>query len=330
EFRIKYGVQAAQRRYSQEPSFLNSILLLKHYFASHLEMHWYGYMLWLLCVMDVVYCGAAKSCSSMTSRPWRKTHIGIVAGDPGRNSQFFCNGFQTEVIEQSISWANRYAAGAIFFLDEMNSGTTAAFIGWFGVSNIDKVEEIMHRIYCPIHGLGRESRKYAADRKDMYRTLVIGCDNNRQVMECLEPNVYFIANGKSNTIVACPRYFFHHGVVASRNKEIKSKVLWNSQRQHLDTAGFALLHELTHIPALVGGFEHWENNRSAKDLAYNPSECIHLPDKDKLNNANNYALFALEVRANTEFARMLVDMGGDARSISESAKHLLTNGSLWN
>ncbi|TDZ25558.1 hypothetical protein Cob_v001813 [Colletotrichum orbiculare MAFF 240422] len=285
-------------------------------------MHWQT--LWLLCFVGLVHCAAVEP--SLLHKRSRKEHIGIVAGNSGRNSEYFCDSSQAATIEKSILWMNRYAASAYNFLYEDDSEKTAAFIGWFGVSNMNKATYIRREIYDPIYELGSEAKYYVADLEDLDDTLVIGCGSVRNTEDCRKRGTAFVAKKLTNTIVACPYYFSNNGAVASDAGEQQSVSTWRSQRTLVPAAGFALLHEVTHITAVVDDFEYWTDGLASQDHAYEPSECIKLPDLRQINNAQNYALFALDVRVNPEYAGKQVDMDGDDDDKWQFAVRWLRNG----
>ncbi|TQN64023.1 Neutral protease 2-like protein MEP5, partial [Colletotrichum shisoi] len=226
----------------------------------------------------------------------------------------------------TILWTSRYAASAHNFLYEDDSEKTAAFIGWFGVSNMNKAQYIRQEIHDPIYYLGSGAKYYVADLEDLDDTLVIGCGSARNTEDCRKRGTVFVANKLSNTIVVCPVHFFNNGAVASDAAEQESVTAWRSQRTLVPAAGFALLHEMTHITAVVDDFEYWKDGLASTDVAYEPSECIKLPDMGQINNAQNYALFALDVSANPEYAGKQVDVRGDEDDKWQFAVSWLRNG----
>ncbi|KAH9232674.1 hypothetical protein K456DRAFT_37893 [Colletotrichum gloeosporioides 23] len=228
-------------------------------------------LLWLLSYCMLIHCAAVESPSLLSKRS-RKQNIGIVAGESGRNSQFFCDSNQVAAIERSIMWMNRYAKSAYDFLYEDDSETTSAFIGWFGASNTDKVNFIRREVYDPIEALGSSARWYVAELEDLEETLVIGCGTVRNTDDCRARGTHLVANKLKNTITICPSYFFNNGAVASDEAEEQSMSTWRLKRQLLPAAGFALLHEVTHITGVVGDFEYWTDELASTDHAYKPSD----------------------------------------------------------
>ncbi|GJD00063.1 neutral protease 2 [Colletotrichum higginsianum] len=79
---------------------------------------------------------------------------------------------------------------------------------------------------------------------------------------------------------------------------------WRTRRTYSPSAGLSLLHEMTHLKDVVGGFGDWppKYGRSV-DVTYAPS------NSKKIANAQNYMLFALEVKANLENASKKVAAG---------------------
>ncbi|TDZ65294.1 hypothetical protein CTRI78_v003580 [Colletotrichum trifolii] len=248
-----------------------------------------------------------------------KTNIGIIAGAKGRSegSDFFCDSYQTAIIEKAIGWMHAYAASGYNFLLEPDSETTAAFIGWFGFdeetriqdSNTDDAVDMRRNIYDPIYELGSEARYYVSALEDIDETVVIGCATETNYPLC-QTGALALAHQLYNTIVVCPISFSNGGYHATDEAEFSAQRTWREYRQHVPTAGQVLLHEMTHLKGVVGDFGHWQQYAST-DHAYEPSKCIRLPDDETRNNAQNYMLFAMEVRANEQYAKKQVDLEAD-------------------
>ncbi|TQN63832.1 hypothetical protein CSHISOI_11588 [Colletotrichum shisoi] len=243
-----------------------------------------------------------------------KQNIGIIAGQKGRseNSDFFCDASQTAAIENAIGWMNRYAASSYNYLLESNSKTSAGFIGWFGDGNTDKASSIRDYIYEPIYDLGSEAKYYVSSLEEVDQTVVIGCGTLHNSPICRRPGVAAAAQAADNTIVVCPAAFTNNGYYASDAAEYAAQTLWRDSRTLMSTAGLTLLHEMTHLPGVVGDFRYWAGNNRADDHVYEPSNCIKLPDDQTITNAQNYMLFALDARANSEYAKKQVDMNADS------------------
>uniref|UniRef100_L2FP62 Uncharacterized protein n=1 Tax=Colletotrichum fructicola (strain Nara gc5) TaxID=1213859 RepID=L2FP62_COLFN len=100
-----------------------------------------------------------------------------------------------------------------------------------------------------------------------------------------------------HSIVLCDKFF--EGV---SNQEMLA--FWQENRRLKGSAGFFLLHEVQHLAAFVG------DNRRCIDVpdpaykdgsgCYDAGCCSRLAPKDKIQNAQNMAFFALEVMANPE------------------------------
>ncbi|KAK2740055.1 hypothetical protein CKAH01_07224 [Colletotrichum kahawae] len=100
-----------------------------------------------------------------------------------------------------------------------------------------------------------------------------------------------------HSIVLCDSFF--EGV---SNQEMLA--FWQENRRLKGSSGFYLLHEVQHLATFVG------DNRRCIDVpdpaytdgsgCYNAGCCSRLAPKDKIQNAQNMAFFALEVMANPE------------------------------
>ncbi|TDZ58548.1 hypothetical protein CTRI78_v005327 [Colletotrichum trifolii] len=90
-----------------------------------------------------------------------------------------------------------------------------------------------------------------------------------------------------NVLRLCPPFF-------RLGKHSKMVSKWRSSRGSIlvETQGFSRLHEMQHLDAIVG-----RGNRAA-DHAYEVEECEALDKDEKLTNAQNFALFALDSLVN--------------------------------
>ncbi|KAK1974051.1 hypothetical protein LZ30DRAFT_432074 [Colletotrichum cereale] len=272
-------------------------------------MHCHITALLLFYHFTLTHCVALHS-HSLYKRNVKK-HIGIIAGNKGRSegSSFFCNSDQTAAVENAIRWMNRYAASSFNFLLDDNSKTTAAFIGWFGYGNADNADDIRREIFDPIYELGSEAKYHVSSLEKLDDTVVIGCGTYENAPTCRNYGVLAFARPGEDTIVVCPVAFLNNGYYTTDAAEEAVISAWKTQRRHLPSAGLAMLHEMTHLGGVVGGFSHWDSGEFAsEDHAYRAAECISLPDGKTITNAQNYALFALEVRANVEYASKQVDL----------------------
>ncbi|KAK1978612.1 hypothetical protein LZ30DRAFT_691303 [Colletotrichum cereale] len=95
---------------------------------------------------------------------------------------------------------------------------------------------------------------------------------------------------KGNWVFLCPPFF-------SRLMSTLPGTMVARKRGNLaPNRGFSLLHELFHITSIVG------EDRLCEDHAYDDADCRRLPDSKKILNAQNMALFALDVTANPDRA----------------------------
>ncbi|KAI8236738.1 hypothetical protein K4K57_008203 [Colletotrichum sp. SAR 10_99] len=80
---------------------------------------------------------------------------------------------------------------------------------------------------------------------------------------------------------------------------------WDKTGKVLLTSGFTLLHELQHIPQITGDQRRCtdvDNYAPAPNdvtkACYHPYCCEHIDDKDKVQNAQNMAYYALDTVVN--------------------------------
>ncbi|OBR05427.1 Neutral protease 2 [Colletotrichum higginsianum IMI 349063] len=259
----------------------------------------------LICQIVLVHCAFDPPQSLQ-----KKTGIAIVAGDAAKDSRFFCNRQQAAVIENAIKWMNRYSESAYSFLLDDDSRTSAAFIGWLGDRNIERSTSIRTEILHPIYRLSSQTRPYASALAELEDTVVIGCGTPEIASPCREPETIAFARSRSSTVVVCPVAFSNNGYFGTDAAEQATMSAWRTRRTYSPSAGLSLLHEMTHLKDVVGGFGDWppKYGRSV-DVTYAPSKCIALSSSKKIANAQNYMLFALEVKANLENASKKVAAG---------------------
>ncbi|KAK1974294.1 hypothetical protein LZ30DRAFT_554109, partial [Colletotrichum cereale] len=224
-------------------------------------------------------------------------------------SAFGCTESQISTIKRDLQRMHEFAAAASTFLKEPDSHTTAAFIAWFGEKNSKegRANAIRQKVYDRIYGLGNSIQGTApglntgGDRK-----VVLGCATRKTEQQC-NSNTFALSYSAGNYAMLCPNYF---RVDATYENAFAA---WRDRRDYRHLGAETLLHEMTHLDKVVG--EVWMTS----DLAYGPKSCMGLADKDKIENADNFAFFAYEIMANPTRARKQVDMksSGAKRRIAE-------------
>ncbi|KAF3801877.1 hypothetical protein GCG54_00015099, partial [Colletotrichum gloeosporioides] len=237
-----------------------------------------------------------------------KRSLGIIAGAEG--SLFVYNATQVAFIQNAIKWMNYYAESASNFLLKDDAEKTAAFIGWFGYSNQDLLLDVRLSIFDPIHMLGSGATSYVSSHQGRDDVIAIGCGTAQALRICrTEPHTITYARTEDNSVVICPIAFSNNGYYGTDEGDYAAESEWASNRVVKPSAGLSLLHEMTHLPSVVGGFQHWTSapRDGSYDYFYAPSKCITLSDIAKLNNAQNYAFFALDITSNHQYASREVD-----------------------
>ncbi|OHE96256.1 hypothetical protein CORC01_08474 [Colletotrichum orchidophilum] len=255
------------------------------------------------------YCATLKS-QIPHSKFRRKTSLGIIAGAQGEGSPFICNETQVAFIQNAIKWMKYYAESASDFLVEDDAERTAAFLGWFGYGNRELVLDMSWSIFESIRALGSEKTTYVSSLRERDVVIPIGCGTHQSSRLCrTEPRTLAFARPKDNSVVICPTAFSNEGYYGTDEGEQAAQSAWTRNRVVQPSAGLSLLHEMTHLPGVVGGFQHWKSATydGSLDYDYAPSNCITLSDIEKLNNAQNYAFFALDITANHEHAICKID-----------------------
>ncbi|KAK1561687.1 uncharacterized protein LY79DRAFT_530963 [Colletotrichum navitas] len=234
----------------------------------------------------------------------------IVGGKIGKGSKEFCNGSQVQRIIADLKWMHELAGAASDFLLQPNSHTTAAYVAWFGESSAARATEIGNQVFKSIWNMGRRPVTYAESVEDgSYNGIVFGCFP--QDPRYCKADTYAVArDNRYSYVMVCPSYF---GLSQRYTEAFES---WRDRRKDIEVGGQILLHEMLHQRIVVG------TDYYAYDYAYHPDSCLSLPDWKKKGNAENYALFALEVKANLERAKLQVDLKAP-EGAGENAKSLL-------
>ncbi|KAK2006815.1 zincin [Colletotrichum eremochloae] len=225
--------------------------------------------------------------------------IVVVGGNIGADSGYYCSKSEVEQIDYNLSWVRELSKSAYNFLLEDDSETTAAYIAWFGANNATRntADSIRRNIYDSIYEIGDKTESYVADIDYEGNALVIGCPSLYTWPDCKGTRA--ISDTNSQYVKLCPAYFReHYNYEATFSR-------WRQTRDRDITGAETILHEMTHIAGVVG--LSWATD----DIGYEPGRCLLLDDDEMIKNADNFMLFALEVRANPNNAAKQVDMDSD-------------------
>ncbi|KAK1979237.1 hypothetical protein LZ30DRAFT_726784 [Colletotrichum cereale] len=257
----------------------------------------------LMLVNSIFLPPSSQSLSVTLNRPLQKRETrqptaAIVGGKAGKGREEFCDKSQAQRIVKDLEWMHELAGSAIKFLQQPDSHMTAAYIAWFGEANAykRKAADIRDEIYKSIWNIGKRDVSYAESvRHGTYKAVVFGCFP-QDPESCKDKTLAVAVDGRHSYVMLCPGYFElskdYEGAFAS----------WREERKDIDVGGQILLHEMLHQRIVVG----WDGY--ANDFCYSPEGCMQLHDSEKIKNAENYALFALEVKANPARAKLQVDM----------------------
>ncbi|TEA11378.1 Neutral protease 2-like protein [Colletotrichum sidae] len=236
----------------------------------------------------------------------------IVGGSIGADSHVHCTPHQVRRIDEDIAWMRKLAASAYNFLLKEDSHTTAAYIAWFGANNADReTADRIREIYDGIWDLGNETDAYVGELEPSSGAVVIGCPDTTTLPLCEEAVAVGIRS--KNLVRLCPLYFEQS---FDYEEQFKSWRMWRTRSL---TGAEALLHEMTHLPGVAGSWD-------TVDIAYEEDKCLLLSDAEMIQNADNYMLFALEVRANPDNAAKQIDMEAEEAKY-KIARRLLAEGS---
>lgn len=135
--------------------------------------------------------------------------------------------------------------------------------------------DIRLNVFDPIHALGSKATTYVPSLQQRDGIVSIGCGTSESSRICrTEPQTIAYARTKDNTVVICPVAFSNNGYYGTDAGEQAAQSEWTSNRVAQPSAGLALQHEMTHLPGVVGGFEHWTSapQDGSYDYFYPPSK----------------------------------------------------------
>ncbi|KAK2029929.1 hypothetical protein LX32DRAFT_341693 [Colletotrichum zoysiae] len=167
-------------------------------------------------------------------------------------------------------------------------------------------------VYKNIWYMSKKSVAYAKSAEEgSSDSVVFGCFPP-DPLAC-DRNTFAVAKGsrQHNYVMICPRYFEK----TSTNYQEAFKA-WVDRRNDIVVGGAVLLHEMLHLRTVVGWDWH------ATDLGISADEDVTLVDFQKIKNADNYAMFAMEVKTNPKRAKLQVDMTS-SKAKSKMARKLL-------
>ncbi|KAK1948815.1 hypothetical protein LY78DRAFT_687342 [Colletotrichum sublineola] len=233
-----------------------------------------------------------------------------------------CTPQQLLAIDQAVVDARELASNALTALNNPRILTSTAYRTWFGSTLGDgpSIATLRDHHYQPImESLQPPSGETAFRFEPQPNFPPNTVSNNSLVFACPPSSPGpctdegMVAGVNSPTevgpatfgvtlLVLCPTFFDSR---RSTNKQMIQA--WKAQNQFDSVSpGFALVHEVQHMLIATGPGERAEdlpnpffdgNTETAQDC-YNPSCCSRLPVADKARNAQNFAIFALDVTAN--------------------------------
>lgn len=159
------------------------------------------------------------------------------------------------------------------FLKFVSRFTWELNIGFHLDRNIKKSTLIRTEILHPIYRLSSQTRPYASALAELEDTVVIGCGTPEIASPCREPETIAFARSRSSTVIVCPVAFSNNGYFGTDAAEQATMSAWRTRRTYSPSAGLSLLHEMTHLKDVVGGFGYWppKYGRSV-DVTYAPSK----------------------------------------------------------
>ncbi|KAF5506080.1 hypothetical protein CGCS363_v005814 [Colletotrichum siamense] len=219
----------------------------------------------------------------------------------GYGTESSCTQEQIDQIEPAVEYAKILAKAAMTALEDVGT-SGVAYRRWFGDNNTNEntlasikannYEAVISGLRAPESGTVKSEDEGGPDKS----RLVFSCPNSEHPV--CEPNPYagtepvagMLNAGEvydNNVLRLCPPFFrqVSHSQMLVNWRDWKEGDLQTS-------AGFALLHEMQHLDAIVG-----KPNRCA-DHAYTVADCEKLSSVERLKNAQTFAYFALDVLVN--------------------------------
>ncbi|KAI8311765.1 hypothetical protein K4K61_011567 [Colletotrichum sp. SAR11_59] len=238
----------------------------------------------------------------------RRALDGYFVIDTQSGSEWGCSEAKIAKLPQIVNDAQALATIASAVLAEPDTEFSDAFVLWFGDTNskADLRKTLKQSSYDSVLTYlkppGANNRVADMLMDNLSPTgltyMCAAADNSMCAGQLVAGAHQHGAGGLSgHSIVLCDRFF-----EAVSNQEMLA--FWQENRRLKGSAGFTLLHEVQHLAAFVG------DNRRCIDVpdpaytdgsgCYDAGCCSRLAPKDKIQNAQNMAFFALEVMANPE------------------------------
>lgn len=125
-------------------------------------------------------------------------------------------------------------------------------------SNQDLTLGIGLNIFDPFHALGAKPTSYVSYLQGMDDVVPIGCRTPQASRICsTEPHTIAYARTEDNRVVIFSIAFSNEGYHRIDEGEYTTELEWASNRVAKPSAGLYLLHEMTRLPGVLGGFQHW-------------------------------------------------------------------------
>ncbi|KAK1955722.1 hypothetical protein LY78DRAFT_708051 [Colletotrichum sublineola] len=207
-----------------------------------------------------------------------------------------------------IAEAQELANAAFSALRVKGVGTSRSFHSWFGASNADPqfVKKLLDQHYmtasshlrAPTIPPGLNSLLYFCPPLSGLVSDLCGENDMAQVFTFSAPG---IPRTGPTLLAVCPAFF--NEKVSPNARMVRA--FRNNENMESYSKGFYLLHELQHMPKAAYPDPppiDIENPRG-DGMCYKASCCSRLKDDQKIKNAQNFALFALDVTANPERAK---------------------------
>ncbi|KAK1977803.1 hypothetical protein LZ30DRAFT_752604 [Colletotrichum cereale] len=221
-----------------------------------------------------------------------------------------CSSEQLRVIGDAIAEAVEVAQQTIRVLQKPGAEKSDAYLTWFGRTNANsfiKKRIIKHHYRIVRENLGVPSIPVQVnwDRKPKYQvtgeyppvttdSVVYAClDDTADSQEDCRNTAAFVTSEEAwgspsladTTMISfCPAFF------SSRlNTKAEMERKWRQDSDPLMSRGMVLLHEVQHMATAT------TRHLKSYDYAYSAEQCRWLHDASKTQNAQNYALFALDI-----------------------------------
>ncbi|KAK2763607.1 hypothetical protein CKAH01_15948 [Colletotrichum kahawae] len=234
---------------------------------------------------------------------------GYFVVDQAEGDELGCSDAQIATLHEAVVEAKYLARRASDVLASADATDSTAYLKWFGKENANAImrTEIKENNYDPVANV-----KSPYERNRIHDANLAALSPTGLTFVCIPSDFSLCAPGaqaiafqtgsiSDNTgplVTLCPPFF----------KSVKWQAMvddWRTSGKPKLTPGFALLHELQHIPQITGDARRCtdvSNYAPAPNdvgkMCYHPYCCEHIDGKDKVQNAQNMAFFALDVIVN--------------------------------